>query len=210
MTEWVEQRIYIKFCIKLEHSSSENIQMTQKATAMGHWWLAASSRQRMAAQLMVIGRTVWGPKMPTLKEMEASLSCVQCVLYLVSSSINVYFSHYMHGYLLDRSWYMQLNSCVGEQLFLGDRTLHFVDISIKNALFRGVSLLRFRIKDSETNCFCSNPGPITLLAEWLTTLCLSFPNYSMEIEVTVPEGCWGVNELAWEKLSEQRLGHSKY
>ena len=43
--EWVEQQIYIKFCIKLEHSSAETVWMTQKATAMGNWWLAASARQ---------------------------------------------------------------------------------------------------------------------------------------------------------------------
>ena len=43
-TEWGEQWICIKFCIKLEHSSVETIQMTQKAVAMGNWWLAASSR----------------------------------------------------------------------------------------------------------------------------------------------------------------------
>ena len=40
-------------------------------------------------QLMAVGRPVWGPKVPTLKGTEASLSCVQCFLYLVSSSINV-------------------------------------------------------------------------------------------------------------------------
>ena len=43
-------------------------------------------------QPMVIGRTVWGPKVPTLKGTEASLSCVQCFLYLVSS-INVSIFH---------------------------------------------------------------------------------------------------------------------
>ena len=37
MTERVEQQICIKFCIKLEHSSAETIQMIQKATAMGNW-----------------------------------------------------------------------------------------------------------------------------------------------------------------------------
>ena len=37
MTEKVEQQICIKFCIKLEHSSMETIQMIQKATAMGNW-----------------------------------------------------------------------------------------------------------------------------------------------------------------------------
>ena len=45
MTEQVEQRICIKFCIRLGHSSMETIQMIQKATAMGNWWLAASSWQ---------------------------------------------------------------------------------------------------------------------------------------------------------------------
>ena len=43
MSEWVEQWIYIKFCVKFEHSSMETIQMIQKATAMGNWWLAVSS-----------------------------------------------------------------------------------------------------------------------------------------------------------------------
>ena len=141
MTEWVEQQICIEFCIKLEHSSTETIQMIQKAVAMGNWWLAASSQQRThscittcaeffgetsnhpgdsapyspdrapcdfwllpklkpplkgkrfqtvdhiqentTGQLMAIGRTVWGPKVPTLKGTAASLSCVPCFLYLL-------------------------------------------------------------------------------------------------------------------------------
>ena len=45
MTEWVEKKICIKLCIKLEHSSVETIWMIQKAEAMGNWWLAASSGQ---------------------------------------------------------------------------------------------------------------------------------------------------------------------
>ena len=45
MTERVEQWIYIKFCINLEHSSTETIWMIQKAVSMSEWWLAASSRQ---------------------------------------------------------------------------------------------------------------------------------------------------------------------
>ena len=45
MTQWVEQWICIKFCIKFERFSVKTIWMTQKATAMGNWWLAASSRQ---------------------------------------------------------------------------------------------------------------------------------------------------------------------
>ena len=45
MTERVQQWICTKFCIKLEHSSLETTRMIQKATAVGNWWLAASSRQ---------------------------------------------------------------------------------------------------------------------------------------------------------------------
>ena len=44
MTEQVEQWICIKFCIKLEHSSSETIWMIQKAAAIDTWWLSASSQ----------------------------------------------------------------------------------------------------------------------------------------------------------------------
>ena len=47
----------------------------------------------MMGQVMAIGRTVWGPKVPTLKGTEVPLSYVQCFLYLVSSSINVSISH---------------------------------------------------------------------------------------------------------------------
>ena len=41
-------------------------------------------------------------KVITLKGTEASLFYVQCFLYLVSSSITVYFSQCMAGYFLDR------------------------------------------------------------------------------------------------------------
>ena len=132
VTEWVEPRICIKFCVKLEHSSVETIQMIHKAAAMGIWWLTASSQQcacsssrlvqrrfgqtsnhpsdsaplqpvlvpynfrvlpklksslegkrfstideiqeNMTEQLMANGRTVWGPKVPTLEGTKASLS----------------------------------------------------------------------------------------------------------------------------------------
>ena len=51
MTKWGQQRICIKFCIKLEHSSLETIQMIQKAAFMGNWWLAASSRQQTRSHI---------------------------------------------------------------------------------------------------------------------------------------------------------------
>ena len=50
-------------------------------------------RENITGQLMVIGRTVWGPKVPTLKGTEVSLSYVHCFLYLVPSSINVSIFH---------------------------------------------------------------------------------------------------------------------
>ena len=37
MTEQVQQHICIRFCMKLEHSSVDTIQMTQKAAATGSW-----------------------------------------------------------------------------------------------------------------------------------------------------------------------------
>ena len=142
MTEWVEQGMCIKFCIKLEHSSAETIGMIQKATAMGNWWLAASSwqcarscitsqanffsktqnypdksallkprflvfccdfwlipklksplkrkrfqtideiQENTTGQLMAIGRTVWGPKVPTVKGTEEYI--VLCTMFLLS------------------------------------------------------------------------------------------------------------------------------
>ena len=51
-------------------------------------------------QLMVTGRTVWGPKVPILKGTEVSLSHVQCFLYLVCL-INVFI---FHSTCLDTFW----------------------------------------------------------------------------------------------------------
>ena len=42
-------------------------------------------QENTMGQLMAIGRSVWGPKVPPLKGTEASFSCVQCFLYLISS-----------------------------------------------------------------------------------------------------------------------------
>ena len=50
-------------------------------------------QENMTGQLMVTRRTVWSPKVPTLKGTEVSLSCAQCFLYLGSSSINVSIFH---------------------------------------------------------------------------------------------------------------------
>ena len=148
-----------QFCIKLEHSSAEIIWMTQKALAMGNWWLAASSQQcacscitshaecfgktsnhtgdwaplqprfgtlqlldfpklksslkgkrfqtideiqeNTKGQLMAIRRTMWGPKVPTWKGTKVSLSYIQGLLYLVSSSTN---ASIFHSTWLDIFW----------------------------------------------------------------------------------------------------------
>ena len=37
MTEWVEQQICIKLCLKFEYSYAETIWMIQKAAAVGNW-----------------------------------------------------------------------------------------------------------------------------------------------------------------------------
>ena len=51
------------------------------------------TQENTTGQLMAIARTVWGPKVTTLKGTKASLSYVQCFLYLVSSSIKVSIVH---------------------------------------------------------------------------------------------------------------------
>ena len=58
-------------------------------------------QENMMGQLMEIGRTVWGPTVPTLKGTEVSLSCVQCFFYLVSSSVHVSIFHIIW---LDTFW----------------------------------------------------------------------------------------------------------
>ena len=54
-------------------------------------------QETMTGQQMETGRAVWGLKVPTLKRTEASLSYVQCFLYLVPSSINVSIFHITWG-----------------------------------------------------------------------------------------------------------------
>ena len=57
-------------------------------------------QENTTGQLIMTGRTVWGPKVPTLEETEASLSYVQCFLYLLQMSL--FFPFYVAGYFLDR------------------------------------------------------------------------------------------------------------
>ena len=64
-----------------------------------HWWDSG----KYMGKMMKTGRTVWGPKLPTLKEAEVSLIYVQWFLYHVHvpSSINV---SIFHNPWLDTFW----------------------------------------------------------------------------------------------------------
>ena len=69
-------------------------------------------QKNRTGQPMVIGRTVWGPKAPTLEGTEASLSYVRCSLSLVSSLVNVSIFHITGWIVLDRphiSWQLSSN-----------------------------------------------------------------------------------------------------
>ena len=66
-------------------------------------------QENMMGQLMVTGRTVWGPKVPTLKGTEASLSYVHCFLSFVSSAINISIFHIIW---LDTFWTDLICICV--------------------------------------------------------------------------------------------------
>ena len=57
-------------------------------------------QENTMGQLMAVGRIVWGPKVPTLKGTEVSLSYGQCFLYLVSPVIVSIF----HSSCLDTFW----------------------------------------------------------------------------------------------------------
>ena len=69
----------------------------------------SETQENTTGQLMAIGRTVGGPRMPTLKGTEVSLSCVQCFFYLCIFNKYLYFSYYMAGYLLDRPHLLENN-----------------------------------------------------------------------------------------------------
>ena len=67
-------------------------------------------QENTTGQLMAIGRTVWSPKVPTLKGTEVSLDWgVQCFLYFVSSLIKV--SFILHGWIpFGQTWYVNISA----------------------------------------------------------------------------------------------------
>ena len=185
MTEWVEQWICIKFCIKLEHSSVETIQMIQKAAAVGNWWLAASSQQHVCScitshesflakhQITQMTQPLYSPAVvlctsgfsqnsnhlwkgdfrPLMRFRKPSQNSwwwlgelcevprclpwrglrrccpvynVSCILYILHI-INVYFSYYMAGYLLDRPHIVPYPPCssIGREGYINILCWHY-------------------------------------------------------------------------------------
>ena len=162
MSEWAEQQICIKFCVKLELSSMETIGMIQRPQllAAGEWQLhhdnvpAHASRlmqsflakhpiaqvtqphyspdlvpcdfwlfpklkspfqkgkrfqtvdeiqENMMGQLMVTGRSVWGPKGAYFEgDWDTIVLCMMLLVSCVFCNKCLYFSYYMAGYFLDR------------------------------------------------------------------------------------------------------------
>ena len=83
MAEWAEQWICTKFCIKLDHSSMETIQMIQKAAAMGNWWLAAVSTRQHACLYIISPAEVFGENEITqVTQLPYSPDLVPCCFWL--------------------------------------------------------------------------------------------------------------------------------
>ena len=102
---------------------------------------------------------MWGPKVPTLKGATASLSCVQCFLYLVSSSINVFF----HVTGLDTFW-----KALGSYWLVRER---HVDVREKHQLIAfcmcydwGSNPQPFGVQDNVSTSWATWPGPYS---KWL-------------------------------------------
>ena len=69
-------------------------------------------------QLMMTGRAVGGPKVPTLKGTEGSLSCGQCFWYLVSSLVNVSIFHSTWLDTSGQSSYMYVHICIYKCVYI--------------------------------------------------------------------------------------------
>ena len=71
----------------------------------------------LTGQMMAIGRSAWGPKVPTLKGTEASLSNVRWFLYLVSSSTNVsiFYVTWLDTFWIDLIYTMDYYSAIKKE-----------------------------------------------------------------------------------------------
>ena len=84
--------------------------------------MVSAIQEDMTGQLMAIGRSMWGPKVPSLKGSEVLLSYVQFFLCLMSSSINVSIFHitwlnifwtYLH---ISTKWFIRITTVLGRMI----------------------------------------------------------------------------------------------
>ena len=80
--DWVEQQICIQFSDKIAHSSAETIWMTQKAAAMGNWWLAASPRQCACSGIMARTEICGESQITQVTQIQYSTDLVPCDIWL--------------------------------------------------------------------------------------------------------------------------------
>ena len=73
---------WIKFCIELEHSSVENIWVTQKAAAVDNWWLAASSWQCATHVLCLMQSCLAKHQITQVTQPPYSPDLVPCIFWI--------------------------------------------------------------------------------------------------------------------------------
>ena len=89
-------------------------------------------QENTMGQLMAIGRTVWGPRVSTLKGTEAPLSYVQCFLCLVSSPINVSIFHItcLDTFLIDLVFTMPRTRVTSSQYLMNIRMYETMGLTL--------------------------------------------------------------------------------
>ena len=98
-------------------------------------------QENTMGQLIVIGRTVWGPKVPTLKGTEVSLSCVQCFLYLVFFILH---GRIPSGQILCIHIYMCVCVCLYIDVCRDTYTLYLFCFSGEAWLIQSLQIVKFR------------------------------------------------------------------
>lgn len=83
--------------------------------------------------------------------------------------------------------------------FLGDRTFHFVNVKIKDALFRRMSCLEIQNQGLRNQMLGLKSWSYHLLSEYLTTMCLSFP------QLYYGDGNNSTRGMAEEKMREVNM-----
>ena len=129
----------------------------------------------MARQLMAIGRTVWGAKVPTLKGTKVSLFYEQWSLYLVSSPINILIFHITW---LDTFW--------------TDLVCHifFIHSSVKghSICFHILATVKSAKMNTEVVISLWDPGNLLTLNAW--------KSYSFSVSL-LPSSFFDLSQVSW-------------